>query len=121
KIATSEDPVERLRTILTQPITRNYNDRDERVLRWRGRERQRLLESFPDAVEAVYEPYRAIIEAAIIAVCEAGQGSSDDAALDAALMLHFVQTMAHTVHGGGMESSPDDVAEHLWRMCWGGI
>ena len=70
----SDDPVERLRYIVTRPIVTDFDERTERVTRWRGRERQRLLEYFPDAVEAVYEPYRAAIASTIVAVCDTGQG-----------------------------------------------
>jgi TetR/AcrR family transcriptional regulator len=119
--APSEPPVERLKHIVTRPILITYNEHEQRVTRWRGRERQRLLETFPDAVEAVYEPYRVLVADAIVAVCEAGHASTDDLDLDASLILHFVQTMAHAVHGGGLNEQPEVVAEHVWRMCWAGI
>jgi TetR/AcrR family transcriptional regulator len=119
--APSEPPVERLYHIVTQPILKKYDERDRRINRWRGRERQRLLETFPAEVAAVYEPYRVLVADAIVAVCEAGYASSDDPDLDACLVLHFVQTMANAVHGGGLTEAPAPVAEHLWRMCWAGI
>ena len=119
--APSEPPVERLKHIVTQPILITYNEHEQRITRWRGRERQRLLETFPDEVEAVYEPYRVLIADAIVAVCEAGYAGTDDPDLDASLILHFVQTMAHAVHGGGLNELPEVVAEHVWRMCWAGI
>jgi TetR/AcrR family transcriptional regulator len=116
-----EQPVERLKHIVTTPILSRYDARNQRIVRWRGRERQRLLETFPDAVEAVYEPYRVLIADAIVALCEIGEARSDDPDLDASLILHFVQTMAHAVHGGGFNESPEIVADHVWRMCWAGI
>jgi TetR/AcrR family transcriptional regulator len=119
--APSEPPVERLHHIVTRPILMTYNEYEQRVLRWRGRERQRLLETFPDAVEAVYEPYRVLIADALVAVCETGHARTEDPDLDASLILHFVQTMAHAVHGGGLDELPETVAEHVWRMCWAGI
>lgn len=119
--APKDPPVERLRNIVTRPILDTYDERSQRIIRWRGRERQRLLETFPDAVEAVYEPYRVLVADAIVAVCEAGHASTDAPDLDAALILHFVQTMAHAVHGGGLNERPEAVAEHVWRMCWAGI
>jgi TetR/AcrR family transcriptional regulator len=119
--APSEPPVERLKQIVTRPILITYNEHEQRITRWRGRERQRLLETFPDAVEAVYEPYRVLVADAIMAVCEAGDARTDDPDLDASLILHFVQTMAHAVHGGGLNELPEVVAEHVWRMCWAGI
>jgi AcrR family transcriptional regulator len=117
----SAKPVQRLRHIVTQPILTEYDDRSKRIIRWRGRERQRLLESFPDAVEAVYEPYRALIAGAIVEVCEIGAASTDDPDLDASLIHHLVQAMVHAVHGGGLNEPPKAVAEHVWRMCWAGI
>lgn len=119
--APSAPPVERLKHIITQPILMTYSEHEQRIIRWRGRERQRLLETFPDAVEAVYEPYRVLVADAIVAVCEAGHARTDDVDLDASLILHFVQTMAHAVHGGGLNELPEVVAEHVWRMCWAGI
>jgi AcrR family transcriptional regulator len=112
----SEDPVERLRYLVTAPIVMDFDERTQRVTRWRGRERQRLLEFFPDAVEAVYEPYRAAIADAIIAVCKAGRGRCEAPDLDAKLILHLVQEMAHGVHGGGIHDPPDLVAERVWHL-----
>jgi TetR/AcrR family transcriptional regulator len=116
-----EPPTERLRHIVTGPILLPHDEHEQRVIRWRGRERQRLLETFPDAVEAVYESYRVLIADAIVAVCEAGHANTDAPDLDASLILHFVQTMAHAVHGGGLNEPPELVAQHVWRMCWAGI
>jgi AcrR family transcriptional regulator len=119
--APSEPPVERLYHIVTRPILMTHNEYEQRILRWRGRERQRLLETFPDAVEAVYEPYRVLVAEALVAVCEAGHARTEDPDLDASLILHFVQTMAHAVHGGGLSELPEVVAERVWGMCWAGI
>jgi AcrR family transcriptional regulator len=117
----SQDPVERLRYLVTTPIVMDFDDRSQRVTRWRGRERQRLLASFPDAVEAVYEPYRAAIARAIIDVCDAGLGSCDAPDVDATLLLHLVREMAHGVHGGGIHDAPELVAERVWHMAWSGL
>ena len=62
-----------------------------------------------------------LVADAIVAVCEEGHARTDDPDLDASLILHFVQTMAHAVHGGGLNEQPELVAEHVWRMCWAGI
>lgn len=115
-LAQDDDPVDRLRALVTQPIVQNYDQQAERMLRWRGRERQRLLEHFPEAVEAVYEPYAHAIAAAISAVCAAGRGHSETPDLDARILLRVVQALAHDVHGGGMPDGPDEVARRLWRM-----
>jgi AcrR family transcriptional regulator len=117
----TEDPVERLRSIVTTPILMEMDKRAERLTRWRGRERQRLLEFFPDAVEAVYEPYRAAIEEAIVAVCDAGRGTCEAPDVDATVILHLVQEMAHGVHGVGIDSSPVLVAERVWHMVRAGL
>jgi AcrR family transcriptional regulator len=116
-----EDPVERLRYLVTAPIVMDFDERAQRVTRWRGRERQRLLEFFPDAVEAVYEPYRATIAEAIMAVCEAGRGSCDAPDIDAKLILHLVQEMAHGVHGGGIEDGAELVAARVWHLVRAGL
>jgi AcrR family transcriptional regulator len=117
----SSDPVERLRYLVTTPIVMDFDDQSQRVTRWRGRERQRLLASFPDAVEAVYEPYRAAIAQAIIDVCDAGAGSCDAPDMDATLLLHLVREMAHGVHGGGIDDQPELVAERVWHMAWSAL
>jgi AcrR family transcriptional regulator len=115
------DPVEHLRQLVTRPIVMKYDEQARRSLRWRGRERQRLLEFFPDAVEAVYEPYRASIAEAIASVCAAGWGRSAYPDVDARLILHLVQEMAHGVHGGGIGDPPKLVAERVWHMVWSSI
>ena len=69
-------PVDRLRHLVTAPLLLHYDERARRVNRWRLRERQRLLEAFPDAVEAIFEPYRAAIVHAIVAVCDSGSHGS---------------------------------------------
>jgi AcrR family transcriptional regulator len=117
----NDDPVDRLRYMVTTPIVMDFDSRTERVTRWRGRERQRLLEFFPDAMEAVYEPYRAAISGAIVAVCEAGRGRCRAPDVDAKLILHLVQEMAHGVHGGGISDPPDLVAERVWHLVWSGL
>ena len=116
-----DDPVERLHHLVTTPIVMDFDDRRQRVTRWRGRERQRLLEFFPDAVEAVYEPYRAAVAEAIVAVCDAGLGRCGAPDMDAKLILHLVQEMAHGVHGGGIADAPEFVAERVWHMVWSGL
>ena len=117
----AEGPVEYLRQLVTKPIVMKYDEQMRRSLRWRGRERQRLLEFFPDAVEAVYEPYRVAIADAIVAVCAAGLGSCASPDVDARLILHLVQEMAHGVHGGGIGDPPRAVAERVWHMVWSSI
>jgi TetR/AcrR family transcriptional regulator len=109
-------PIETLRRIVTGPIVMEFDEQLERITRWRGRERQRLLEFFPEAVEAVYEPYRAAIASAIVAVCDSGQGWSDAPELDAKLILHLVQEMSHGVHGGGIDDPAEQVAARVWHM-----
>jgi len=117
----TRDPVAHLRHLVTAPIVMKYDEQARRSLRWRGRERQRLLEFFPEAVEAVYEPYRAAVADAIVAVCEAGMGTCTRPDVDARLVLHLVQEMAHGVHGGGIDDPPRVVAERVWHMVWSSI
>jgi AcrR family transcriptional regulator len=115
------DPLDRLRYLVTTPIVTDFSERTARVMRWRGRERQRLLEFFPEEVEAVYEPYRAAIAQAITGVCESGHGACDSPDVDATLILHLVQEMAHGVHGGGIDDPPEVVAGRVWHMVWAGL
>lgn|SRR5579883_337149 len=115
------DPVDHLRHLVTEPILMEFDERAQRVVRWRGRERQRLLEFFPDAVEAVYEPYRAAIAEAIAAACRAGAGTCEAPDVDATIILHLVQEMAHGVHGGGIDHPPRLVAERVWHLVRAGL
>ena len=114
-------PVERLHRLVTTPLLLQYDENARRINRWRTRERQRLLEVFPDAVESVFEPYRAALIEAIVAVCDAGDASCDDPELTGTVVMHLVQTMTHAVHGGGLEVPPAATAESIWRLCWEGL
>ena len=114
-------PVERLHRLVTTPLLLTYDEDGQRINRWRARERQRLLEVFPDAVEAVFEPYRAALVEAIVAVRDAGEASCEDPELTGTVVMHLVQTMTHAVHGGGLDTPPDAAAETIWRLCWEGL
>src|SRR5262245_37135730 len=114
-------PVEHLKSLVTAPMLLPYDETGERINRWRARERQRLREMFPDAVEAVFEPYRAALVDAIMAVCAHGAAKCDDPELTGTVVMHLVQTMVHAVHGGGLHAPPDAVAEQIWELCWNGL
>jgi TetR/AcrR family transcriptional regulator len=114
-------PVERLHRVVTAPLLLTYDDNAQRINRWRARERQRLLDVFPDEVEAVFEPYRRAIVDSILAVCDTGEAACDDPELTGTLVMHLVQTMTHAVHGGGLDARPADVAEQVWGLCWDGL
>ena len=114
-------PAERLHRLVTTPLLLDYDDDARRINRWRARERQRLLEVFPEAVEAVFEPYRAALVEAIVAVRDAGEASCDDPELAGSVVMHLVQSMTHAVHGGGLDVPPDAAAETIWRICWEGL
>ena len=114
-------PVERLRRLVTAPLLLPYDAVHRRMNRWRARERLRLVEVFPDAVEAVFEPYRLALVDAIVAACDAGDASCEDPELTATIVMHLVQTMTHTIHGGGLEANAEAAADGIWRLCWDGI
>jgi AcrR family transcriptional regulator len=114
-------PVERLESLVTAPLLLPYDETGQRINRWRARERQRLLEVFPDAVEAVFEPYRTALVDAIVAVCASGDAECEDPELAGTVVMHLVQTMTHAVHGGGLRASPDAVAAQIWELCWSGL
>lgn len=115
------EPVERLHHLVTVPFHLHYDESGRRGLQWRARERQRLLDLFPEAVEAVYEPFRAALADAIVGVCETGEARCDDPDLTATVILHLVQSLVHSVHGGGLAGSPTDVSEAVWQLCWQGL
>jgi TetR/AcrR family transcriptional regulator len=114
-------PVERLHHLVTAPFLFTYDDRAQRINRWRARERQRLVEAFPHEVEAVLEPYRAAVVDAIVAVCDAGVGLCDDPEMAGTIVTHLVQTMTLAVHGGGLVADSEALAERVWRLCWQGL
>src|SRR5262245_12791234 len=116
-----EPPIERLHRLVTTPLLLPYDENAQRINRWRARERQRLLEVFPEAVEAVYEPYRIAVIDAIRAVCDTGDAVCDDPELTGDIVLHLVQAVTLAVHGGGLEASPEAMAESLWSLCWNGL
>jgi AcrR family transcriptional regulator len=114
-------PVERLRRLVTAPLLLPYDEHAQRIIRWRARERQRLLDVFPDAVEAVFEPYRVALVDAIVAVCGSGDAVCADPELAGTVVMHLVQTMTHAVQGGGLHAPPDAVAAQIWELCWSGL
>lgn len=114
-------PVDRLHHLVTAPFLQTYDETAVRELRWRALERQRLLDTFPDAVEAVFEPYRAALLDAITEVRDAGEGTCDDPDLTATIVMHLVTTLTHAVHGGGLNEDPERVAERTWQLCWDGL
>ena len=114
-------PVERLHHLVTTPFLLTYDERALRINRWRARERQRLIEAFPHEVEAVFEPYRAAVVDAIVAVRDAGEGTCDDPELAGTVVMHLVQTMIHAVYGGGLVADPEALAEQVWQLCWQGL
>ena len=114
-------PVERLHHLVTAPFLFTYDDRAQRINRWRARERQRLVEAFPHEVEAVLEPFRRAVVDAIIAVCGAEEASCDDPEMAGTIMVHLVQTMTYAVHGGGLVADAEALAEQVWQLCWQGL
>ena len=122
-IAASEltDPVEQLRFLVTHGILLPHDENAVKQMQWRARERHRLSQLFPEAVEAVDEPYRAAVVAAIEAAREAGRLTSPNPALDGNIIKHLVLTMTHLQWGGGARESPDVTAEAVWRLCWEGL
>lgn len=115
------DPVSRLRWLVQKPTLGPFDPVELRLLAWRGRERQRLSQKFPAAVDAVHEPYRRLLMDAIQAACDAGVARSSDVTLDASLIQHLVLTMTHLVHLGGIDRTPEEVAAQVWQLCWGGL
>lgn len=113
-------PVERLRHLVVGPIGADFDQEMRRRLAWRARERARLRESHRDAVEAVFEPYRSALVAALHAVCESGEGEVDDVELVASVLTFVVERLilGSDVEDGG---EPAAVAESIWKLFWNGI
>lgn len=112
---------DRLHHLVTRPFTVPVGESGRRMLRWRARERQRLIEEFPESVEAVYEPYREALRDAILALRENGEVTCDDPDLTATAVLHLVQSLTHAVHGGGIVTDPEEMAEIVWDLTWYGL
>jgi TetR/AcrR family transcriptional regulator len=117
-----EGPIERLRYLVKFPIEQDYAAAGAlRRLQWRARERQRISQRFPEAVDEVHEPYRGNLANAIAAAAEAGLLQSANPVLDATCIQYLVLTMTHLVWGGGTHETPESTAEAVWHLCWNGL
>lgn len=113
-------PVERLRHLIVGPIVAEFDQDMRRRLAWRARERARLQETHREAVEAVFEPYRAAVAEALQAVCDAGEGEVDDVELVASVLTFVMERLV--LRGDDEdEGDPAAVAESIWQLCWNGI
>lgn len=114
--ATLDDPVERLRAIVRQPIM-TAAEGSMTGLRFHVMERARLVELHPEEVEAALSPYRDLLIRAISDASEAGEVHPVDEARDADVVLHLVMTYAHSVAFGAAARRPSEVADFIWDFC----
>ena len=115
--AGTTDPVEQLRDLIQAPIRMSTSPEAFRRLRFHARERQRLSERYPVDVEAVFAPYRELIERHIREVDRAGRYIANDAAHDADVVMRLVAVYAHAVGTGALPWSVEECATVLWEFC----
>jgi AcrR family transcriptional regulator len=115
--AREPDPVDQLRELIQLPIRMTAAPESFRRLRFHARERQRLSERYPTEVEAVFAPYRQLIERHIRAVDRAGRYVAADAAHDADVVMRLVAVYAHAVGTGAVPWSVEECATVLWEFC----
>lgn len=115
-------PVERLRHLVVAPFLTPLDDATRRGMRWRARERERLREVFPEAVEAALEPYRAAVLDAIVAACSAGEATCDDPATVATILTNAVErVLLGFALDGGSPAAREAMGEAVWQLCWNGL
>jgi TetR/AcrR family transcriptional regulator len=111
------DPVEQLREMIQLPIRMSTSPEAFHRLRFHARERQRLSALYPTEVEAVFEPYRQLIERHIRAVDRAGSDVAADAAHDADIVMRLVAVYAHVIGTNALPWSAEECATLLWDFC----
>ncbi len=111
------DPVDQLQELIQLPIRMSTEPEGSHRLRFHARERQRLSERYPSEVEAVFAPYRELIERHIRAVDRAGRYVAADAGHDADIVMRLVAVYAHVIGTGAVSWSVDECASVLWEFC----
>jgi AcrR family transcriptional regulator len=115
--ATEADPVDQLRELIQQPIRMSQAPESFRRLRFHARERQRLSELYPSDVEAVFAPYRELIDRHIRAVDRTGNSVAADAEHDADVVMRLVAVYTHVIGTGAVPWSVEECANVLWEFC----
>jgi TetR/AcrR family transcriptional regulator len=115
--AVEPDPVDQLRELIQLPIRMSTEPEGSRRLRFHARERQRLSERYPSDVEAVFAPYRELVERHIRAVDRAGAHVAADAEHDADVVMRLVAVYAHVIGTGAVQWSVEECASVLWEFC----
>jgi len=111
------DPVERLRELIQLPIRMSVEPDASRRLLFHARERQRLAVLYPSDVEAVFVPYRQLIERQIAEVERAKGYVAADPVHDADVVMRMVAVYTHVVGTRSVSWSIDECAAVLWEFC----
>jgi TetR/AcrR family transcriptional regulator len=111
-----DDPLERLEAVIRNPL-QGSSEMDLPQLRFQARERVRLSEEFPAAVEACFSPYRNLLIEYIEKAAEAGVIFPGDPSRDADIVLHLVLTYTHNVAARAVPYEATDVADYVWNFC----
>jgi AcrR family transcriptional regulator len=114
--AREPDPLDQLRDLIQLPIRMSATREGFRRLRFHARERQRLSAVYPTEVEAVFVPYRQLIERHIRAVDLGGRYVAADAAHDADVVMRLVAVYAHAIGTGALSWSAEECATVLWEF-----
>ena len=110
-------PEYQIRELIQLPIRMSTTPESYRRLRFHARERQRLSERHPTEVEAVFAPYRRLVEDHIRRVDAGGRYLAADAEHDADVVMRLVAAYAHAVGTGAVSWSVEECATVLWEFC----
>ena len=115
--ARQTDPVERLRELIQLPIRMSSEPDAFRRLRFHARERQRLAVLYPNDVEAVFAPYRQLMERQIAEVGRLTGHVATDPTHDADVVMRMVAVYAHAIGSGAVPWTIDECASVVWEFC----
>jgi AcrR family transcriptional regulator len=115
--ARQSDPLERLRELIQLPIRMSTEPDAFRRLRFHARERQRLAVLYPSDVEAVFAPYRRLMERQIAEVERQTGLAAADPAHDADVVMRIVAVYAHAIGSGAVRWTVDECAGIVWEFC----
>jgi hypothetical protein len=103
--------------LIQLPIRMSAEPEGLRRLLFHARERQRLSVLYPNDVEAVFVPYRQLIERHITEVEQATGNHATDPVHDADVVMRVVAVYTHAIGTGAVAWSIDECATVVWEFC----
>ena len=114
------DPVERLRSHVTDMIALLYQDINQEALRFVPSAHLRLQEVYPDELARVTRRFTDLLVPEIEAAVAAGRLTSTDIEQDAWFLTQLVVTTFHH-YAFTSERPPAELADQLWGFCLGAL